>query len=494
MKRSNAILWLMGIVMLLLAALAAQVRAQAPVTFNAHLVTDQAPATLHVDAVPIVELRPEHERPFTLAVWDFGDAGGSYNQIVGYNASHVYERPGTYTVRCVIFSLDAAPVGRSAIVQIKPDTRQVIEIASAQQLAANRTKSNARLKITVPALEITTSFYPSGEDSILDGGGNTLRYTGPANHQAIIGTDRTFMVRDLRIETVHAAGSGTAFRPGAPNKAAQPLTLLNVTAHQVIDFYSGNHSLPGGAGKPRYVLIQDCSVPEPTGLRDYFAWLEGSDYALIGNRVSNSTRQHIVRMSNDLKTTRVLSAHNRFVNLDRRAVDQYDDAKGVLVARGSYTTSFRDELIGPSGFEPLAQHDGMIRFGQVIETVSRGDFNIGPAEDILIQGATLDTLNVRGGDRTRRIHLAGTQVPRMNVAAGAELDRAAKPIAYRFGPADPAELQKQIDELRAHIEILKVGLDARDKEIAALAEAERQLRDRLAKLAELQRQMMELMN
>src|SRR5439155_198547 len=34
--------------------------------------------------------------------WDFGDPGGKYNQLEGWNAAHVYDNPGTYTIRLTL--------------------------------------------------------------------------------------------------------------------------------------------------------------------------------------------------------------------------------------------------------------------------------------------------------------------------------------------------------------------------------------------------------
>lgn len=30
--------------------------------------------------------------------WNFGDSASQYNQLVGFNAAHVYDNPGTYTI------------------------------------------------------------------------------------------------------------------------------------------------------------------------------------------------------------------------------------------------------------------------------------------------------------------------------------------------------------------------------------------------------------
>ena len=53
-----------------------------------------APATVHVHAVGLVAEDP-HLAGYA---WDFGDPGGAYNRVSGFNAAHVYDRPGTYTI------------------------------------------------------------------------------------------------------------------------------------------------------------------------------------------------------------------------------------------------------------------------------------------------------------------------------------------------------------------------------------------------------------
>ena len=34
--------------------------------------------------------------------WDFGDAGAKYNALRGFNAAHLYEQPGTYTIKLTL--------------------------------------------------------------------------------------------------------------------------------------------------------------------------------------------------------------------------------------------------------------------------------------------------------------------------------------------------------------------------------------------------------
>ena len=104
-------------------------------------------------------------------------------------------------------------------------------------------------------------------------------------------------------------------------------------------------------------MVQDNEAPLTTGIRGYMVWLQGQDAVILGNTAANSTREHILRM---VDTDRVLVAHNEFQNLDRRAVDRYDDAKGSLVVQqGKFAWAEDNILRGPAGVGPLGDGDGL---------------------------------------------------------------------------------------------------------------------------------------
>ena len=56
--------------------------------------------------------------------WDFGDPNGKYNALTGFNASHVYDAPGTYTVTLKVTD----DVGRSTTVT------QTVTVAAVSEL------------------------------------------------------------------------------------------------------------------------------------------------------------------------------------------------------------------------------------------------------------------------------------------------------------------------------------------------------------------------
>ena len=126
---------------------------------------------------------------------------------------------------------------------------------------------------------------------------------------------------------------------------------------------------------PTGVLVQDCDAPQVlpdggvlspeardqttpgvTGLRAYFVWVVGSDVAVLGNTVANSTREHCVRIAGG---QRVLVARNDLQNLDREGVDKQDIAKGTVVAQiGDHVYVDHNVLReGPAGVGPLNRPD-----------------------------------------------------------------------------------------------------------------------------------------
>jgi hypothetical protein len=125
------------------------------------------------------------------------------------------------------------------------------------------------------------------------------------------------------------------------------------------------NDLVNGNGKPNGVLIQDCEATLEAGLRSYLAWVEGSNWTLLGNRAANSTREHIVRVGGG---ERINIQFNHFANLDRRQAttqpDAYDMAKAALnVQKGATLYVANNVLIGPSGVGPLGKKDGLAEKG-----------------------------------------------------------------------------------------------------------------------------------
>jgi hypothetical protein len=112
-----------------------------------------------------------------------------------------------------------------------------------------------------------------------------------------------------------------------------------------------------GNMQPQGVLIQDNNAPSVTGIKAYFVWAEGSDYTILGNKVVNSTREHILRVGN---ADRVTAEYNDFTNMNRVSVDKYDTAKGdMTLHKGNYMYIANNTLTsGPLSFGPLGGSTG----------------------------------------------------------------------------------------------------------------------------------------
>src|SRR3954470_6911711 len=54
--------------------------------------------------------------------WDFGDPDGKYNQLEGFNAAHVYDNPGTYTLRLTITNENGRSNSVTTTVKVVADT------------------------------------------------------------------------------------------------------------------------------------------------------------------------------------------------------------------------------------------------------------------------------------------------------------------------------------------------------------------------------------
>jgi hypothetical protein len=109
------------------------------------------------------------------------------------------------------------------------------------------------------------------------------------------------------------------------------------------------------------VMMINNRAPLVTGLRSYFAWVQGSDWSFYDNVAVNSTREHIIRIGG---AERIAIAGNTFANLDRRTVDgqpdPHDTAKGTLtIQKGRLAFVSGNHLTGPMGVGPLGKNDGL---------------------------------------------------------------------------------------------------------------------------------------
>ncbi|MBN98823.1 MAG: hypothetical protein CME16_06170, partial [Gemmatimonadetes bacterium] len=119
-------------------------------------ISGMAPFTVHVNALTST-FSAGNETASDIS-WDFGDSSESsdYNEIQGFNASHTYNEPGSYTLLLTIVTPESETVQRSVSVTIEEDTRSRIYLSSSGD-DANTGMSKADPVRTLPrAAELAT--------------------------------------------------------------------------------------------------------------------------------------------------------------------------------------------------------------------------------------------------------------------------------------------------------------------------------------------------
>lgn len=285
--------------------------------------------------------------------WNFGDPSGQYNTLDGWNASHIYDTPGTYTVTLTLTNQLGKSSSVSTQVTVLADTRRTIYVdnngsdANTGQTPQTAVKSvdraiallgsnvrllfhagqtfNVDVGISVTFQNVLIGSYGSGAAPVL------YRVAGVGESIISMYDDASqIVVQDLTLDSqwkpvgvVADYIPANGIIPGGVNNAIRDVTFLNLNIG--VDCNRN----------PNGTLVENCNAPSPTGLRSQFIWGQGTNQVYLGNTVANSTREHIVRT---VGTVAQLIAYNNFTNLDRRPLgDLPDYNKGTIdLHRSSY--------------------------------------------------------------------------------------------------------------------------------------------------------------
>ena len=315
-----------------------------------------APAAVHVSALscPLAVGTPLTAR----YAWDFGDPAGAYNRLVGFVAAHVYDRPGTYAVTLTVTDEAGHVAAAHGSVTVDPDRRRAVYVAADGNDQNNGASPAAPLRSAAAAVAklaaghtivmfkaggtypVTDVLSVRGTDNVIgrygDGpkpvllfrrGPTDARGNGPHGYLSLDGKCDGIMIQHLTLATPYGpkAGGGGPAEAAKVNCQAIVVRGRNVSVRgcsfrDVDDAVTAN-------GNPAGLLVQGCDAPGPTDLRGYLVWGQGTDHAYLGNRVGNSTREHVIRLT---AINRVLIADNDLTNLDRSAVDKFDGTKGCV--------------------------------------------------------------------------------------------------------------------------------------------------------------------
>lgn len=355
--------------------------------------------------------------------WDFGDNGAKFNKLSGYNAAHVYSRPGQYTVTLRVTDNAGRTDTARTTITIRPSNRTVYYVSAGgsdandgrsastpirswgrvRQLLADNVEFRFRAGDT---FDIQSGMFVRDSNVMFgmygSGARPTIRWTGARAGSANlfdIGTGtRDVTVRDLRFDSrftrdTEKNGVPVVFRPGGTNFAAINCEVLNVS-------YFVNNEM-----KPTGVLCQENSAPLKTGLRAYLAYVVGSDQVYIGNTVANSTREHCIRSDGGY---RILIAHNEFANVAQaRPGDTVDIMKQTITVHwGSDVYIHANKTRGGRvEIGPLGAGDGL-KPGNILQRLDRvvldgNDFDFDQYQRVEIDHGT-DGVMIRGNRiRTR---------------------------------------------------------------------------------------------
>jgi hypothetical protein len=338
-------------------------------------VGQQVPATVHVTALPprTDAPAPTPDHPVALPldaspiaysyVWDFGDPQGRYNQLPGWNAAHVYDKPGKYTITLTVTDAFGKKTHRTSWVRIAPDTRKRVYVSNAGSdgPGVDGSTPNRPVRSVYRAMQLAQS-----DAVVLFRRGD--RFEVP--HQISING------RNVRLTNYADIAGRVIAPPGAPvvsdppaaeggNEAGNPdlPVLYKVSApdgkNQELIFYVNPKSseitfdglefdsqwtlkdptLPkpwekiparaiNAAGtnctvrdcsfrnltdavnaelKPTGLLVQDCRFSNE--IRGYGIYGNGTDHVYVGNLMLHSRTEHLIRVT-EPGVTRLLIAYN----------------------------------------------------------------------------------------------------------------------------------------------------------------------------------------
>jgi PKD repeat protein len=264
--------------------------------------------------------------------WAFGDEAGRYNQLVGFNAAHVYDEPGQYTVTLRITNECGRQAEVTAPITVFSDTRPRLYVAAngndnhdgqtpatairtfgrAMQLLDDEMvvllRRGDRFPVAASPPSIARRNWALGAWG--EGDRPELCWIGGVEGGAILPLSADDCAGAL-IEDVHF-NSKYADYPGRDICTAifvggQNITVRRCTFGHVTDALNCNR-------KPRGVLSCDNVA---TGLHAYYLWGEGEDHTHVGNFVAGSTHEHNIRFGG---IHRVLIADNELTNSPKRCL------------------------------------------------------------------------------------------------------------------------------------------------------------------------------
>jgi PKD repeat protein len=294
--------------------------------------------------------------------WDFGDttAGAQFDQLPGFNAAHVYDVPGDYTITLTV-------------------TNEAGEVGVASQLVHVVTPANAPQTIFVDNTLAATQPDPNGGTDV-----PSIAAALPLlsnNTQLLFRRGETFAAASTIIVsfsnvTIGAYGDPTAAAPvlQLPSTATQYLPIVTTSSSATntivrdLTLTAAGNSKIGVGVQPQgtNIVIRNCNFQNlddailsnisPVGvmalgntagvLKEYFAYIKGTDHVYLGNTIGDSTGQHNFRTYG----IRVLCYGNDVTNLPGgSSIDTLRINDGAWIYWANNTLHDGQIIAGPLG-------------------------------------------------------------------------------------------------------------------------------------------------
>jgi len=259
--------------------------------------------------------------------WNFGDPGSRFNTLTGWIGAHTYDTAGTYTVSLTVTDKAGNSSTVTSKVTIAPDTRRQIYVDSVGGDDAN---TGGSPEFAVASIGRAMQLLGNDTELLFHNGQsfNVVNSLFINYSNVVIGSYGSGS--QARIAKVKGSGS-SIFNIGANTKnvLAQNITLdsmwdmatYGTGKVNVYGFYvSGNNftvrnctflNVDDGvntAGSPTGVLVQDNYFA--TTIRGCCIWGQGYDHVYIGNTMTDSTKEHLIRCSANGVTRLLIEDNN----------------------------------------------------------------------------------------------------------------------------------------------------------------------------------------
>lgn len=266
--------------------------------------------------------------------WNFGDPNGRFNTLVGWNAAHLYSQPGVYTVTLSMTDSAGDTASTSAKVTISPDTRQKIYVSNSGNDANTGATPSQAVATVARASELLGNngemLIHAGQsfavpDSIIISASNVVITSYGGTAQPVLrktnGTGTfilhldnncdSVLIQNITFDSVYTIASSGPQKVAASGiwVAGHDIAIVGCNFYNVDD---GINTAPDPVG----VLVQECYFGPQ--IRGCCIWGEGTDQVYIGNTMTNSTQEHLIR-TDGAGVTRLLVEDN---NLSRPTQDK----------------------------------------------------------------------------------------------------------------------------------------------------------------------------